>query len=289
MSALQPAPEAKALCAVHLDTVAVFTCTRCGSFGCPLCRGAPEGLVCQACVSRAPPELVRLSLADLLQDTFRVFVQNLPAVGIVALIYALSHIVGQFLVELLPREDSLRALWVPAIFCISLALAAGFMHWVAAGIRNRGERRSATAAVKAALLHFIPMGFMWLFYGIVVTTGLYLLVLPGAYLALCMCLAPAALVLDEQGPYSSLRHSYELVKGHRLKLLGLFLPLFILLFFAVFLSALLGRGLEQVGIATDVLLPLVGNGMFSAATSLIQIAMVLAYLRISRSKGTARR
>jgi hypothetical protein len=54
MATWEPVVSDEAGCFFHPDRVAVFTCSRCGRFLCPLCRIAwPGGDVCAACLEAA--------------------------------------------------------------------------------------------------------------------------------------------------------------------------------------------------------------------------------------------
>lgn len=278
MPAPQPAPEARPLCAFHADIVAVFTCTRCGSYACPRCRSAPDADLCERCASLvAVPARGDVSTGALLRDTFRLFFRNLQAVGVIALVYA-----GLSLAGLAARASETAT--GPLAFLnlvLNLATLAGFIRWVADGLQH-GEERRLGAAVEAALRRFFFLGVMWVFYFLLVTLGMYLLILPGAYLALSMALAPAAVVLDGYGPYEALRRSYDMMKGYRLRMLGLFSVVFGLGFGLVFGVVMLGpvphvfRG-PGTG---EALKTLVLSGVLAVYIGLVQCASVVAYVRI---------
>jgi hypothetical protein len=48
----------RALCAVHPEVLATFTCSRCGSFGCEPCKASTnQAAMCKACLPRSTTEL----------------------------------------------------------------------------------------------------------------------------------------------------------------------------------------------------------------------------------------
>ncbi len=55
-------------CAIHPDLGAVFTCQRCGSFGCEDCRNSSESTLCLPCAQRVAPAGT-LTAGALLQDS----------------------------------------------------------------------------------------------------------------------------------------------------------------------------------------------------------------------------
>jgi len=282
MSALQPESEARPLCAFHADIVAVFTCTRCGSYACPRCRSAPDVDLCERCASLVVvPARAEVSLGALLGDTFRLFAGNLQAVGVVALVLGLLPLVGA------ARGLSL---------VLSIATLAGFIRWVADGLQNGVERRWVEA-MEAAGRRFLFMGVTWVFYLLLVTLGLYVLILPGAWLALSMVLAPTAVVLDGYGPYEALRRSHDMMKGYRLRVLGLFSVMLVVgvvggallalavVFVSAFIASMVGSPFssDQTPEALDALLM---SGLVAGLLCLMQCAGVVAYLRIRGSERT---
>ncbi|WP_342376822.1 hypothetical protein NVS55_36375 [Myxococcus stipitatus] len=110
--------------------------------------------------------------------------------------------------------------------------------------------------------------------------GTLLFVLPGLYVALCTSLAPAAVAVDGLGPLASLRSSYTLIQGYRLRLLGVVLPLVL----TMLLVSSAGDGLMNLmqGLPTPLFFAagFVTTLMTMAALALYETALVLAYQRL---------
>ncbi len=292
MSALQPESEARPLCAFHEDIVAVFTCTRCGSYACPRCRSEPDEDLCERCASLvAVPNRAEVSLGALLGDTFRLFAGNLQAVGLLALVLGLFELLGAA-----RGSNGWAGLlgWLNLVLYI--AMLAGFIRWVADGLQDGVERRWVDA-MEAAGRRFLFLGVTWVFYFLLVMLGTYLLILPGAYLALSMALAPAAVVLDGYGPYEALRRSYDMMKGYRLRVLGLFSVMLVVgtvggtvvalavVFVSAFIAAMVGNPFsDQTPAELDTLMRF---ALMAGLPCLLQSAGVVAYLRIRQGERIA--
>jgi hypothetical protein len=294
MSALQPEFEARPVCAFHADIVAVFTCTRCGSFACPRCRSAPDVDLCERCASlvAVPDWAEGVSLGALLGGSFRLFAGNLQAVGVFALVLGLLELANSA-----GRAAVGDEAWIGFNLVITLASVAGYTRWVGDGLQLGVEARSVGLALRAALFRFLFLGLVGVLYSVLVTVGLYMLILPGLYLALSMSLAPVAVVLDGFGPYAALRRSYDMMKGYRLRVLGLFSVMLVvgvvggavlaltIVFVTAFIAAMVGSSFaDKTPAALDALLM---SGVMAGLLCFLQSAGVVAYLRIRESERTA--
>lgn len=223
-----------AVCAVHPQLGAVFTCERCGAFGCDDCRGPSLSLLCLACFQRLAPENAFTS-GRLLRDSFCLMGRNLSGVG---LFLSLS-LSGMLLLMLLPNPAEYGGL-VSLLFGGVVAWAsAAFFTWTAAGLLRSGRslsaalgwglRRSPFLLLQGVLFVFLlralavifrdvsselPSGFAFI--------GIPLLILLILYLASCWFLAPTLAVLERIGPLEAFRRSATLTQGHRWTLLVVF-------------------------------------------------------------------
>ncbi|WXH30362.1 hypothetical protein WA016_04332 [Myxococcus stipitatus] len=164
---------------------------------------------------------------------------------------------------------------------IQLGLSIYLMREVAEGLRAGARARPPGGGALASVLTRIPVLFlMFALNALVIVGGAILFVLPGLYLALCTSLAPAAVAVDGKGPRASLRCSYTLIRGYRLRLLGVVLPLA----FTMVLDSLAGDGLMALirGLPTPVFFAsgFVTTLMTMATLALYETALVLAYQRL---------
>lgn len=263
-----------AACAIHPDIGAVFTCERCGTFGCGDCRGPSPSILCLACVQRVAPA-VTLDAGELLQDSFALLSRNLSGVALLLAGQlaglALSALLLPFLRD--PAQGGFLLFLVSA--SVSSFASAVFFSWTAQGLLQQPSP-SLLSSLQVGLRRFSALLLMSLVFGVVVATGMIFLILPGIFLAVCMSLAPALVVLDGLGPLQSLLHSSELTRGHRLTLFVVFAALLLLQGVLAFLGQLVLAFLPSLG-AMDLLFSL----WQVLGTALLDGAILLAWMRLT--------
>ena len=93
-------------------------------------------------------------------------------------------------------------------------------------------------AVQAALPKFVPVFLTALFVQVLVSLGMFFLIVPGVFLAVMLLVSTIACILEDRSPVEALKRSRELTRGNRWRLLGLVLILFILAMGVVLLVAI---------------------------------------------------
>jgi hypothetical protein len=254
MQSIPPRAEDQATCAHHPHLGAVFTCERCGNFGCESCRASSSPQLCQPCAQRVSP-VVALTAGELLQDSFSLLSRNLSGVGLL--------LAGSF------ASSLLSAAFVPFL-----------LSWTAQNLLQQPEP-SLLASLQVGLIRFVSLLFMSLLFGLVVVTGAFFLFIPGIFLAVCMSLAPALVVLEGEGPLQSLLHSYRLTHGHRLTLFVVFAAMFLLQAVLALAGQLVLSVLSSLGalswLGMELFLPLwqvLGSALFDGA-------ILLAWMRLT--------
>src|SRR5262245_24344715 len=127
----------------------------------------------------------------------------------------------------LDQALSLLVAWLAVLALIALSTLgeAVILHGAFWDIR-RGPVRLAES-LSAVLRHVLPIGGLAFVSILSIQLGFILLIIPGLILCAMWFVAGAACVVERLGPWTSLRRSYELTKGHRWKLFGLVLLLII--------------------------------------------------------------
>ncbi len=127
---------------------------------------------------------------------------------------------------------------IVALFVQPLATAiilyAAFQHMRGLPVRL-GE------SISRGLSRFLPLLGLMLLSTLGVGLGLALFIIPGIILMVMWYVAVPVCVVERGGPVSSLGRSQELTKGHRWKLFGLYI--------LIFLASLIGGSLLPVGAA----------------------------------------
>ncbi|MCA6289876.1 hypothetical protein [Phenylobacterium sp.] len=115
---------------------------------------------------------------------------------------------------------------------ILLALAVGAVAQIvtvraATGPLGVDAGAEFVPAVQAALPKFLPVFLTSLLVQILISLGMFFLIVPGVFLAVMLMVSTIACILEDRSPVEALKRSRELTRGNRWQLLGLVLILFI--------------------------------------------------------------
>ncbi|MCY1083565.1 hypothetical protein [Archangium lansingense] len=278
MQSIPPPAEDRVVCSNHPLLGAVFTCQRCGSFGCEGCRSPSLPTLCQGCAQRVLPS-GSLTAGALLQDSFSLLSRNLSGVGIVLVISLLGELPLRFLPVPVAQHWLLPFLISTSVTAFSTAV---FFSWTAGGLLQQ-PGRSLLSSLRVGLLRCSTLFLMNLLYMGAIFGGALLLILPGIYFAVCLSLAPALVVLDGLGPLQSLQRSSLLTVGHRWSLLVVFGSIFLLQVLLTqlipFSRLLLPAPVAALWVEWGQLFTLTFANAFCAA--LLDGAIVLAWMRLT--------
>ena len=146
-------------------------------------------------------------------------------------------------------------------------------------------------AIQAALPKFVPVFLTSLLVQVLVSLGMFFLIVPGVFLAVMLLVSTIACILEDRSPVEALKRSRELTRGNRWRVLGLVLILALLV---------IGTGLlVAIPTAAAGIVPgigaLVGRVLASAAEGLLGVfvAIILTHAflelrRLTKSFGGAR-
>jgi hypothetical protein len=137
-------------------------------------------------------------------------------------------------------------------------------------------------AIGAALRRILPMLAMLILYGLMITFGLILLVIPGIFIWLIYSLALAALLAEPVGVFGAFARSAALTKGNRWRLLGLLL-LVIVSVVVILLAITIGVTL----IATPVIAAVIGYVWSSIYSAFFSVLLAISYRALVRSQASA--
>jgi hypothetical protein len=116
--------------------------------------------------------------------------------------------------------------------------------------------------------------------GVVVFIGLILFVLPGLIAVCGLAVTVPALVVESLGPTAAMGRSWALTQGHRLRMLGLFVVIFILLV-VPYLAVMGVFGVVAATVGGSAVILLVGVVIAAIVQLLLsplyQAALVIAY------------
>jgi hypothetical protein len=143
----------------------------------------------------------------------------------------------------------------------------------------RGRPVSLTESLAVGLRRFFPIVGLAISMTFCLMLGIILLIVPGLMLMVMWFVATPACVVERLGPFRSMRRSADLTRGHRWKVFGLMLVVFIV---SGVVSPTLEAAMRAVGGSTMVLIgTLIWNGIWGAFYA---ITAVVAYhdLRVAK-------
>jgi hypothetical protein len=107
---------------------------------------------------------------------------------------------------------------------------------------NEGRRATFGESFSAAVRVLLPLIGLSILFGLGITIGFILLIVPGIFLILMWAVAVPSLVVERAGVFAAFRRSAELTKGARWKILGLFLILLVIYWLMSILVGIAGLG-----------------------------------------------
>jgi hypothetical protein len=130
-------------------------------------------------------------------------------------------------------------------------------------------------AVQAALPKFAPVFLTSLMVQILISLGMFFLIVPGVFLTVMLLVSTVACILEDRSPVEALKRSRELTEGNRWRVLGMVLILALL---AAGLMLLVAIPTAAAGIVPGVG-PLVARVVAAAAEGLLGVfvAIVLTH------------
>ena len=119
-----------------------------------------------------------------------------------------------------------------------------------------------------------------LIYFVAVALGLVLLILPGIYLAIRLSLAFPAIVIDDENAFDGLATSWNVAEGNLLKLLGISLLAFVVIFSTTLVVAIFGTLFESVA-----LIAIVSAVITAVVSPIVQLSYARVYLENRSGSG----
>lgn len=120
----------------------------------------------------------------------------------------------------------------------ALAVAACFKAISAAYL---GERASVGDSLRFALRRFVPLIVTYILVVLITIPGFILLILPGIWLSVKLCMAFPAVVFERAGPFKAIGRSWRLTRGNWWRVFGTLVVVFLIALVVNFaLTAVLG-------------------------------------------------
>ena len=231
-----------------------------------------------------------MNVSELLDRTFFLYRKHfIVFVGIVAipylflLLFQLAFIIFRFSVS--PIASIVSSLALVAIYLAAIT-ASQAATIVAVSDVHLGRSASIGVAFAGIKENWLEIVFTIIFMGFGVLLGLICLIVPGIFLAIAWSLAIPAAVIESKGPFDSMRRSFALTKGSRLRisvallLISMLAYVIMLIFQLPVLAVMVIRSLQNLQIVPVWLTVLNQIGSFVSsclAVPLSTIAVSLIY------------
>jgi hypothetical protein len=120
----------------------------------------------------------------------------------------------------------------------ALAVAACFKAISAAYL---GEHAGAGESLGLLARRLIPLVIAWVFVVLISIAGFFLLILPGIWLSVKLCMTFSAIAFERAGPFAAIGRSWRLTRGNWWRVFGTLVVVFLIAFVVNFaLTAVLG-------------------------------------------------
>jgi hypothetical protein len=144
----EAALRSPAMCALHADTPAVATCTRCGDSACAACLQVTSGsALCRACQQRAMQRRLDLLGAERLVRALGI------TIIVVSLFWLCMGVVAVAFATTSPQGEGILVTWAPV-----LPIAPAFLVYGIALARARTSLRWPAQLASIGMLMLIPVG-----------------------------------------------------------------------------------------------------------------------------------
>jgi hypothetical protein len=219
-------------------------------------------------------------IGKVLSKSMSVFFQNFVTFTLIAGVVALPTVAFSVMEPgAQPTPEDIYKVFgaIALMFFLSPLATAIILH--AAFQHMRGRPVSLTESISGGLWRFLPLlGVMFLF-GLGVSLGLLLLIVPGLILMSMWYVSVPACVVEKTGPIRSLGRSRELTKGYRWKIFALVIIVYIVSIIGNNLVVLLATTLG--GMAGQIGAMIIWQGVAGGFGSVL-IAVAYYYLRVAK-------
>jgi hypothetical protein len=205
-------------CAHHPDRDATARCASCGSAVCSTCLLPAQGR-CRPCEEQGRALGEGLSIGAVLRAGLLLWRSAIIPVAIISTGFAAPYAFADGVADRF-KLDVLESMQVKGVVQLFLGLVGTVAVARLYVLCDRGAPLRLGPALVFALRRWSAAVAVSLIAGLIVSVGLFLLVVPGLIAAINFCLAVPLLAATELDPNQVLRRSRALVLGERFKLFG---------------------------------------------------------------------
>jgi hypothetical protein len=183
----------------------------------------------------------KLDIAKVLGDTFQVLGRNLVTFAVLGLVLSGLPVAVLAVIQAawLRSQGDLSNILMSSgylanagfgvlVSIITTAILQGALIFATVQDMN-GQKPQVGEALATGLRNFLGLIVVSILFGLAVVFGMVLLVVPGVMIACAWCVAVPALVAERRGVFDSFSRAAELTRGHRWRIFGLFVLLWIVM------------------------------------------------------------
>src|SRR5881394_3586015 len=185
----------------------------------------------------APTQSKRISVGDVVSETFSIYGQNLAALlGSAIVVFVVVGLVAGLLQA---GGGLILVLLGAAVRVAGQALYTGFVVELVRDVRDGRRDETVGDLFSAAMPFILPLIGFGILFGIGVTIGFVLLIVPGLILLTFWSVGAPAIIIEGIGPIDAFGRSWRLVRGQAWPVFGALLVTFlIVLVIGVILGAI---------------------------------------------------
>lgn len=226
----------------------------------------------------------QLDIGGTISRSFNLYEKHWQRLIIISAIVAIpTSIISVALREIAPT--SLESLLSSGISFLGSGLLAGMYALTVKDLEDGTVDQSVSEIVNGALAKFGPLVIVSLLYGLGVTFGLLLLVVPGIIAAVMWMLATTTVMLEDTNGSAALSRSREIIRGNGWAVFGLVILMGILAFVAALVLGLVFYAIAGANAGSSFVVSTVAQTVVGPIFGMIP---VLVYLQLTADgAGTA--
>lgn len=184
----------------------------------------------------------RISVGEVISETFSIYGQNLGALlGSAIVVFIVVGLVAGILQS---AGGLILVLLATAVRLAGQALYTGFVVKLVQDVRDGRRDQGVGDLFSAASPFILPLIGFGILFGIGVTIGLILLVVPGLILLTFWSVGAPAIVVEGIGPIDAFKRSWQLVRGDAWSVFGVLLVVFLIV---IVIGVVLGAIATPIG------------------------------------------
>lgn len=216
----------------------------------------------------APAPTKRITVGDVVGETFSTYGQNLVALlGVSIVVFVIVGLVSGLLQN---TGEVILVLLAAIVRLAGYALYTGFVVRLVQDTRDGRRDQTVGDLFSSATGAIVPLIIFGILWGIGVGIGFILLVIPGLILITFWCVGAPAIVVEREGPIGAFGRSWNLVRGDAW---SVFAALLVILIIVIVIQFILGAIATPIGdgaiVVASIISTIITAPIFAIAVSVM--------------------